>query len=97
MEQGAGGGMSHIRHQPREFEDEAVQDFYDEQTGCLDPHCEFCNGRVDPSRDYRRVTGWLKAGSWDGFKRDDYMDDWAHKACIELSKTVGINQEAFDV
>ena len=61
------------------------------------PYCVFCYRPAEPGTDYQRVTGWVAGRGRDGFVRDGYVDEFAHKHCIEINKRVGINQGAFDV
>ncbi len=69
----------------------------DEQRERESGACVFCRCPVDAVRDYRRTNGWTGGPGRDGFIRDGYDDEWAHKHCIEVNKTVGVNQGAFDV
>lgn len=55
--------------------------------------CWYCNHPVDASRDYRRVTGWVRGSTGDGFVRDGSEDQWAHRHCIGQIK----GQESLDV
>lgn len=58
--------------------------------------CLFCGRPVD-ALDYRRVFGWVGGSGKDGFIRDGYGDEFAHRVCIQMEKTVGRDQGALDV
>lgn len=57
------------------------------------PVCQFCSKPVDDTNGYRRVYGWVGSSGKDGFIRDGYGDERAHKTCIEINKTVGPDQQ----
>lgn len=83
-----------------QFSDDPIEEaYYQEHQERLgkEGYCVFCHQPVEPGRDYRRVYGWVGGAGKDGFRRDGYGDEWAHKHCIDINKTVGAGQGALDV
>lgn len=86
-----------MKHAIPHFSDEpsveaAYQELEDHRERTTYPACDFCGKPVQAGRDFRRVYGWVGGAGKDGFKRDGYGDEWAHKVCLDIHKTVGINQ-----
>lgn len=69
------------------------EEFDNAQMDAAYPVCFFCGRPVQQGRDYRKVEGWVGGPGKDGFVRDGYGTDWAHKVCIDVNKTVGIDQQ----
>jgi hypothetical protein len=89
-----------VRHEPAQYSDEPTveagwQEYQDAlaQAGM----CVYCHQPIEAARDYRRVLGWVNGRSGDGFVRDESLEEWAHRWCIQRHKSVGDGQASLDV
>ena len=65
----------------------------------MDGRCVYCDGPVDPDRDYRRMVGWARdrgaAGGVNALRVREACPEWACSGCVDkLAEGITPNQTA---